>query len=171
MHYKGHIITKKIPTDEQISKILEKYRYDDEEEKDFEWDWYMIGGRYGGQIKIKFNPKENEDNYFGFRNRNYKYFISHILSEEKEKNKYYEELYCLLYMGLNENILYVDGGYYNNTINFDITNCFLVIDDEENLYVREIWKDETFITDNEFDNKVKNIDLKDKFITVIDFHD
>ena len=27
MHNNGHIITKKIPTDEQISRILEKYRY------------------------------------------------------------------------------------------------------------------------------------------------
>lgn len=170
MHYKGYVITKKIPTNEQISKILKKYRYDYEKQKEFDFDWYSIGGRYGGQIKINFNPKNNEDDYICFRDRNYKYFISDVLNEIKERFDFYDELDYLKYMGLNENILYVDGGYYNDIINFDITDCYLVIDDEENFYVREIWKDETFITDNEFDNKIKNINLKDKFITVIDFH-
>lgn len=52
----------------------------------------------------------------------------------------------------------------------NMTNCFIVIDDEENLYVRESWNGDDWIEDKQFDNKVKHIDLKDKFITVIDFH-
>lgn len=171
MHYKGHIITKTLPNETELLSILEKYRYDDKKVQNFSWDWYAIGGRYGGKIKIKFIPDNNEDNWFLFKNRNNKYFISEILSEIKENTKFYEELDYLKYMGLRENILYVDGGYFKDTIDFEIDDCFLVIDDEKNLYIRESWNGENFINDTSFDDKVKKLDLTDKFITIIDFHD
>lgn len=170
MHYKGHLVTKKIPTENEISEILEKYREDLDKIQEFAWDWYQIGGRYGGKIKIKFDYK-NEDDMFLFKKRNHKYFISNILDETEEKGKPYEELDYLMYMGMYDNLLYVDGGYYNDMIDFEIDNCYLVIDDNETLYVREKWNGEDFIKQNDFDDKVKKIDLKDKFITIIDFHD
>lgn len=169
MHYKGHIITKKLPTNEELSKILEKYREDGT--KEFEWDWWQIGGRYCGKIKINFNPNENEENYYLFRQRNNKHFISQILNEVKENNTYYEELDYLKYMGLRENILYVDGGYFKDMIDFEIDNCYVVIDDNGNLYVREHWDGEHWIEYKDFEETVKKIDLTDKFITIIDFHD
>lgn len=170
MHYKGHLVTKKIPTENEISEILEKYREDLDKIQEFAWDWYQIGGRYGGEIKIQFDYK-NEDNMFLFRKRNHKYFISNILDEIEEKGKPYEELDYLMYMGMYDNLLYVDGGYYNDMIDFEIDDCYLVIDDNETLYVREKWNGKDFIKQNDFDEKVKKIDLKDKFITIIDFHD
>ena len=172
MHYKGHIITKKIPTTQQLAKILSKYRDGSETEQIFNWDWYAIGGRYGGKINIHFDPNENEDNwYLGSRHkRNYKYFIIAILEDIEKEVKYYDELEYLQYMGLNDKILHVDGGYFKDTIDFDITNCFLVVDDNEEIYIREAWDGNNWIEDKDFDNKVKGIDLKDKFITVIDFH-
>ena len=170
MHYKGHLITKKLPTEDQLSKILDKYYYENDNEK-FSWDWYQVGGRYGGQIKIKFNPDTNEFNWYSFKNRNNKYFISYILNKLKAKDYLFDELDYMIYMGLRENVLYVDGGYFNDTINFDITECFLVIDDDENIYVRETWENEQWVKHNDFDENVKKIDLKDKFITIIDFHD
>lgn len=169
MHYKGYIITKELPTEEKLADILEKYR-EDEETKEFEWDWWQIGGRYGGKIKINFNPDTNEDGWYCFRNRNNKYFISEALNELKEVIEHYYELDWLKYMGLRENVLYVDGGYYNDMIDFDITNCCLVIDDKENLYLRESWNGNNWITNDNFDDKVKEIELNDKFITIIDFH-
>lgn len=172
MHYKGHIITKKIPKKDEISKILEKYREDLGKDQEFAWDWYEIGGRYGGKLKINFNPDDNEDDWYSFRDRNNKYFISQALNELKEQIKpYYDELDWLKYMGLRENILYVDGAYYKDMIDFDLTDCFMVIDEEENLYVRQQWKNQEWIEDKEFDKKVNKINLKDKFITIIDFHD
>jgi hypothetical protein len=74
-------------------------------------------------------------------------------------------------MGLRENILYVDGAYYKDIINFDITNCFFIIDDNRKLYSRELWINDNYVEDKEFDNKVKKINLEDKFITVVDIHD
>lgn len=170
MHYKGHIITKKLPTNEELSKILEKYK-ENEDTKKLEWDWWQIGGRYCGNIKINFNPNENEENYYLFRQRNNKHFISQILNEAKENNIYYEELDYLRYMGLRENILYVDGGYFKDMINFEIDNCFVVIDDNDNLYVREYWDGKNWVEHKDFEETIKKIDLTDKFITIIDFHD
>lgn len=173
MHYKGHIITKELPTNDILGNILEKYRenYSDEVQL-FAWDWYEIGGRYGGNLKIKFNPKENEDNYYCFRDRNNKYFISQILNEIKnnKENTYYDELDYLKYMGLKENILYVDGAYVKDIIDFDITNCFVVIN-ENKIYIRESWDGHSFNENKNFDKEVNDIDLTDKFITIIDFHD
>lgn len=36
VHFKGHLITKKIPTNDEIEKILEKYYYNDD--NGFEYD-------------------------------------------------------------------------------------------------------------------------------------
>lgn len=51
MHYKGHLITDKLPTNDTIQKILGKYSEYEPGLKTFEYDWYVIGGRYGGKIK------------------------------------------------------------------------------------------------------------------------
>lgn len=175
MHYCGYIITDKIPTKEEISSILEPYNENNHDNLEFSWDWYQIGGRYGGMLKIHFNPNENEDNWYcgEHHERNYKYFISNKLDELKEKfsRLYWDELEIMLYMGLNDKVLYVDGAYYKDIYDFDITNCCFVIDNEKNLYSRESYKNGAFVTDCDFDEKVKKIMLEDKFITVIDMHD
>lgn len=173
MHYKGHVITKEIPTSKRLEEILSKYKedFDREDKVDFEWDWWQIGGRYGGEINIKFDPNENEDKWYMNHTRNYKYFIIDILDDIKQNIKFYDELDYLLYMGLNDKILHVDGGHFNDMIDFDISNCFMVIDDEDNLYVRQSWNGEDWIEDKGFDDKVKAINLENKFITIIDFHD
>jgi len=170
MHCKGHLITKKIPTNKEIAKILEKHKEDLDKIQEFDWDWYEIGGRYGGKIKINFNPDDNEDNWYCFKDRNNKYFISKALNELKENISYYDELDWLKYMGLREKKLYVDGAYYKDIIDFEIDDCYLVIDDNGNLYIREKWNGEDFIQQENFEEKIKKIDLKDKFITIIDFH-
>ena len=171
MHYCGYIITNKIPTKEEIQEILEPYDESKYEDLEFSWDWYTIGGRYGAKLKIKFIPEETEEKWFGFKNRNYKYFISSEIEKLKDKEYFFEELDHLMYMGLRENILFVDGAYYKDIIDFDITETCFVIDDNRNLYSRELWRNHNYITDEKFDEKVKKIDLENKFITVIDLHD
>lgn len=171
MHSCGYIITDKIPTKEEITNIMEPYNEEKHENLEFAWDWYQIGGRYGGELKIKFNPDENEDGWYSFRERNYKYFISGELEKIKRDIKYYDELEHLIYMGLREKILYVDGAYYEDIIDFDITNTCFVIDSNRKLYSRELWINDSWVTDKQFDEKVKRLDLNNKFITVIDMHD
>ena len=74
-------------------------------------------------------------------------------------------------MGLREKVLYVDGAFYKDIINFDLSDCFAVIDDKETLYVRKKWNGDDWIKNEKFDDEISKIDLKDKFITIIDFHD
>ena len=171
MHYKGFIITKELPTEERLAEILAKYEENLEESKEFEWDWWQIGGRYGGKLKIHFDPTETPENYYLYHTRNHKHFISRLLDDLKEKIPHFEELDYLTYMGLWEDTLYVDGAYYKDIIDFDITNCYLVIDDEENLYIRETWNGDNWIKHENFEEEVEEIDLNGKFITSIDFHD
>lgn len=170
MHYKGHLVTDKLPTEDAIRKILGKYSEDEPGIKIFEYDWYTIGGRYGGKIKIKFNPEENEDNYYLCQHRNNKYFISSILSELGDNTSNYDELDLLIYMGLNDNVLYVDGGYYEDIINFELDNCYVVIT-ENDVIPREIWNGDNLVDNENFDKKISKLSLDGKFITVIDFHD
>lgn len=170
MHYKGHLITDKLPTNDTIRKILGKYSEYESGLKIFEYDWYAIGGRYGGKIKIKFNPEENEDNYYLFQHRNNKYFISNLINNLDNNPLKYDELDLLKYMGLNDNILYVDGGYYKDMINFELDNCYVVITESEAI-PREIWNGDNWIDNEDFDKKISKLSLDNRFITVIDFHD
>lgn len=171
MHYKGHLITDKLPTGDAIRKILKKYSEYEPGIKKFEYDWYVVGGRYGGRIKIKFNPEENEDNYCLFKHRNNKYFISSLINKLDNNTLSYDELDILKYMGLNDNILYVDGGYYKDMIDFELDNCYVIITEDEAI-PRQIWNGEDWIdNDATFIKKVSEISLENKFITVIDFHD
>ena len=172
MHSCGYIITDKIPTNDEISDIMEPYNEETHENLKFSWDWFIIGGRYGGMLKIKFNPDENESKWFACKDRNYKYFISQKLTEIKKKfsSIEYDELDNLVYMGLNENILYVDGAYTKDILNLDITNNCFVIDSDGTLYSRDLWDGNNWITDQQYDEKVKKKDLQNKFITVIDMH-
>lgn len=170
MHYKGYVITKAIPTQEKLSKILEPCYEGDNGENDnvFNFDWYQIGGRFGGTIKINFNPNEYIEGCCLFKERNHKYFISNLIDEIKEKNPFCDELDVLKYMGIWDKVLYVDGGYCHDIIDFDITNCSVIIDDEQNIFVR-YYNDGT--KNKNFDKEINGLDLNDKFITVIDFHD
>lgn len=171
MHYKGFVITKEIPTQERLEKILSKYNYEGKNNNSgFTWDWYQIGGRYGAGIKINANQEKFEWNYLS-KIRNHKYFIVNMLDEIKEKDKWFEEYDYLMYMGLKDDVLYVDGAYYEDIIDFDITSCFLVIEEDDYINVRENWGNSTWNKNEQFDEEVKQIDLKGKFITIIDFHD
>ena len=59
MHYHYNIFTKGCPTDKQILEIMKPYNEDANEElyPDFTWDWYALGGRYGGMIKLDVSKK------------------------------------------------------------------------------------------------------------------
>ena len=68
MHYCVQLLTKELPSEEDIRKIMQPYNddvvygNDDEEDENveiirpvFTWDWYQIGGRYKARIKIATN--------------------------------------------------------------------------------------------------------------------
>ena len=59
---------------------------------------------------------------------------------------------------------------YEDSKEFDITECYVVIA-ENYINIRERWDGNHFIKNENFDKEVKQIDLKGKIITIIDFHD
>lgn len=77
MHYCIHLLTKHLPTEKEIEKIMEPYNWDsvDDEDTDdgkkkieypvFTWDWYQIGGRYSACLKLKVDGDdlENREHY------------------------------------------------------------------------------------------------------------
>lgn len=149
MHIKGYVITKNKPTLNEIYDMLEPYYYDNDTEY-IGWDWFEIGGRYSGAIQIKSSTPYN-----------------HII--KKENNNSIISKITRLFERNND--LDVDSAYYEDIVDFDITKSFIVFDNEsKTLYVRERWNGISYKTDDTFDEKVKNINLEGKIITIIDFH-
>ena len=73
MHYCIHLLTKQLPTEKEIEKIMGPYSWDsiDDEDTDdekkkieypvFTWDWYQIGGRYSAYLKLKVDIEDSEN--------------------------------------------------------------------------------------------------------------
>lgn len=158
MHIKGYVITKNKPTLNEIYDILEPY-YEGNDNNVIGWDWLEIGGRYRESIKTKSNIQNKNIIEEKINNS----FISKIMKIIKNNNELEEDK--------NEDIIEVNGAYYKDTIDFDITSCYLVFDNESNkLYIREKWDGRENKVNENFEEEIKNIDLENKFITVVDFH-
>lgn len=189
MHYCALLITKDLPSENKISEIMQPYyegnaEYDKGTEKRinpypvFEWDWYKIGGRYNGSLKLKVDM---EDTYYDWKymardDRNKRLFYSYLLTEMKNfagnTFMYREENYYSS-MGMCDGFLYVDGARIDDLINFNDVDCYICIDSYGNAIARETWNGTTFVKDDQFDKKLAEIKSKSKgcFITVLDIHD
>lgn len=191
MHYKLLIITKQFPDIEMIAEIMKPYdedsiQYDEEGNrvspyKVFDWDWFQIGGRYSGSLKLKVDMQSEEYRwrYYERNERNGRLFHSKLLSDIRKFAKkaniewrfreedYFQEL------GFNEGFIRVDGAKIADLLNFDDVECFACIDKDGNAIARESWNGNTFVTDEQFDEKFKAIkeNSQDCYVTVIDMHD
>ena len=69
MHYCVLLITKELPSESKIEKILQPYNHEDikyDEETGelltplpiFTYDWFQIGGRYTGSLKLKIDKND-----------------------------------------------------------------------------------------------------------------
>lgn len=179
MHYCVHLFTKTLPTQEEIEEIMEPYNDDHYEEHPiFTWDHFLIGGRYGGRIKLKVcieDEDEYEWKYYSHMPRESRLFYSSILNQIRQSFPSYkcsEEDY-ISYMGLNDGFIYVDGARVKDILNLDDISCYVCIDADKNVIARSRWEDDKWIDDTEFDEKYNAIKerSKDYFITVLDIHD
>ena len=189
MHYSALVITKEIPTEEDLKNIMKKYDWDNlqyEEDEEtligerpvFTYDYYLIGGRYNGKLKLKINIEDEYYNwkYYDRQGRNGMLFHSHLLKKMKEFAKdsfmYTEEDYFSS-MGANDEILYVDGARIKDLTNFEEVTCYICIDIDGNAIAKESWDGSNFIKDEHFDEKLKAIKESsgDYFATILDIHD
>ena len=207
MHYCLTLITKELPSEEEIGLALERFNeeeiYKDIEDENgnitclydgltkqekmekypFTWDWWQVGGRYGGRIKYKIQ----EDDYK---------FYNHNICNKKFKSQFFDDIQkyyqspfgrsiktneideCdfVQYLGLCDDFIYCDGAKIQ-----DIQNIEHIKDDfgyciydsiNDIAYARKVWNGDTYIETENYAEKVRNIieNNADGFLTIIDIH-
>lgn len=190
MHYKAFLITKEFPTDDIIEESIQPFNgedYFDRKEKNlitnepypvFTWDWYQVGGRYNSFFELDMDKTMDKYEWNHIKDRVNVVFRSYLfdklydLCDEKKKwliseYKFYP---CL---GSKDNILRVDGGLISDMKDFDITQCYIIIDADGNAYARSSWNGSEWVEDKNFDDKTKDIleVSKDYYIVTVDIHD
>ena len=197
MHFSCFLFTEKLPSDEDIDRILKpyndenfysKYEEDEEGKKDippedypeFMWDWWQVGGRYSGLLKLKVDRDAEDEYRWGFYTepRAGRLFRSSTLEEllsHSERKWLYDEHYHMRHMGYNDGWLYVDGARIRDLINRDtlMYHCCCFVDPDGAAYARESWDGDTFVESKHFDEVLRKTIEKypDHYITVIDIHD
>lgn len=191
MHYCVLLITKEFPSTTEIDEIMQPYwcenaKYDENDNRItprpiFEWDWYQIGGRYNGKLKLKIDENDASYNwgYYDREGRNKRLFYSYLLTKMKGFAEnggpswmYSEEDYFNS-MGYRDGFLYVDGAKIDDLLNFNEQSCYICIDADGNAIARQSWNGKTFVKDKHFDEKLEAIKKNSKgmFVTVLDIHD
>ena len=187
MHYCCLIITKEFPSDDVIENVLKPFNDEDYyvEPEDtrvrpaFLWDWYSVGGRYGGSIKLRadLDDEKYKWRYFVNEPRNGRLFRSTLLDklENRSKNRWnaaYSENYYLDYMGFNDHFLYVDAALADDIQNISEMNCWCFVDQNGNAFARDYYTGE-LETNKEFDTQLSRVkeNCSGCYICVVDLHD
>ena len=193
MHYCIHLFTKALPTKNEIQSILSPYNsedlYTDEEgnEKEikeyppFTWDWWQIGGRYQGRLKLKVDETDTSYNwrFYAKEPREGRLFHSLLLSRIREHFPSWEanEEDYFGYLGyLEENpYIRVDGAKIADLLNAtaEELGCYGFVDIDGTAYSRSRWNGEHFEENAYFDDQYRKKlhERSDSFLTVIDIHD
>ena len=188
MHYLCFVFTKEFPTDDILYKVLAPFNEEDfynNEEKtriypEFLWDWFKVGGRYSGLLKL--SVRKNKDKYdWGFYSnggRNGKLFRSQLIdtiNKFKQNNLEdwmfrEEDVYGEL--GYRDGYIRVDGCPVIDILNRKKLSCYCFVDKNGNAYSCEKWNGENYEKHEDFDEVLtKTInDSLDCYLTVVDIH-
>lgn len=200
MHYCCHLYTKEFPTDGVIENAMAPYyeeRYYEERETDESisrpvilYDYYIVGGRYGGVLKLDWTKEKYKPHCFLPYKRAGRLFRSAYLERTaygtlewtdwlKVRDNKLEELYAMQYCGAKEGSdgMRVDGALICDLTNFNeiADACYCVIDTDGKAYARETFDRDNWVDTPNFDETVKAIVEKNRendcYLTVIDIHD
>lgn len=188
MHYCCVVITKDFPNDDVIEKVLRPFNSEDLYEKPednrvyppFTWDWYEVGGRYGGYIKLKIDKDDEKYKWRYIINepRNGRLFRSALLDALAHYRKRtwdiaYRESYDFDYMGFSDGFLYVDAALADDIQNISELDCYCFIDQNGNAFSRESYTGETWAKNEEFDKQFSSAKGNSSgcYICVVDLHD
>lgn len=193
MHYCVHLLTKELPSENKIAEIMKPYNSelvyssDDEEDKQidypvFTWDYYLIGGRYKAELKLKVDKEGSANSeyynwgYYDRQDRNGRLFWSSLLSTLKENitpEWMYHEEDWFMNMGFGDGHILVDGAKQSDVINIDKLGCYICILPDGSAIARDSWNGKAIVKDEKFDEKYKQAiaNNMDGFITVLDIHD
>lgn len=178
MHECCLVITNEFPTDEILENVLKPFREGEENTTPFTWDWYEVGGRYNGGLKLKID-KTDKKYCWTLRDRdaprNGRLFRSFLLTQIEQlcdnSSLYFEDEYFPS-MGSREKFLFVDAGYIPDLLNFENVNCFCVIDKNGNAYSRERRTGKGVEENDKFCDQLKSVknNSKECFACIVDLH-
>ena len=180
MHYCVLVFTKELPTDEKMITVMAPFEEGEYEDRTdcpvFEWDWWQIGGRYGGLLKLK---TDDSFNYYARESREGRQFISAFLKTYLKGFPGFKQAYecdkVLVYMGLNEGFIYCDGAKVSDVMNIDEIEGYVAIDTDGKAIARSSWdyEKEKFIDNPNYEEEVAKMKERnrDNFITIVDIHD
>ena len=185
MHYCLHLFTRELPKEREIRSLLFPfsdefvYRDDDKPIKypAFTYDYYVIGGRYAGGLKLLVDKEDEKYNwrFYDKDGRNNRLYISSLLTEMREKSNHlwYSEEDYYNYMGFRDGFLYVDGAKISDIKKITEANCYCCLSDNGKAYARITWNGKDFIKDENFDTEYMDLleEYKDGFLTIFDIHD
>lgn len=188
MHYSCFIFTKEFPTDDVLYRALIPFNEEDfynndgetKEYPEFLWDWFKVGGRYSGMLKL--GMKKNDEKYrWGFYSnggRNGKLFRSMLIDtinkfKQTSRDGWMfneEDVYGEL--GRWDGYIRVDACPVTDILNIKKISCYCFIDKNGNAYSCERWNGETYEKHEDFDEVLaKTInDSLDCYLTVVDIH-
>lgn len=192
MHYCLMFLSDKFPTDDVINAALKPFSdevvYKDADEDGtnvihpvFTWDWWQVGGRYNGRLKLKYDQNDDTSEYRWMftskeprTNRLFRSYLLESFMKAKGSPFFFEDDYFAS-MGARDRYLYVDGGKISDMLNFmeECTGCFCYLDTNGNAYARETWNNHEWVKDAAFEDKVKAAceNKTDGYVTIIDLHD
>jgi len=191
MHYCLMLLTNNFPTDRVIEKALKPYngnkwyaklkKTNDESDRPlFTWDYWQVGGRYNGKLKLKHDCNDDSSEYewmfMAMEPRAGRLYRSFLIETLAKTNKpiFIEDDY-LSSIGARDGYIYVDGGKIADMLNFgeEYLRCYCAIDADGNAYAREHWDGNNWVDDAEFEDKIKAIceNRTDGYVVFIDIHD
>lgn len=188
MHYACLVFTKEFPTDDILYKALAPFNEEDFYDKDeetrvlpeFLWDWFSVGGRYSGMVKLKIDEKDKkyEWGFYARTPRCGRLFRSKILEKMFSMKKdcrghYFNEEEFFAELGAYDGYIRVDGCPVADILDRDELSCYCFVDKDGNAYSRERWNGERFEKHEDFQEVLKNTieNSMDCYLTVVDLHD
>ena len=193
MHACIMVITKEFPTDDVIYRAMSPFSEDgfyekyEEEEKipedawpEFTWDYFAVGGRYGGGLKLKIDMEDEEYRwkFYAKEPRAGRLFRS-ALCERMDRTsgreiifKAFEDDYRK-YMGSDDGYIRVDACKVKDTIDFEKTvlDSFGFINQDGKAICREYYRGKFEDNENyEEEVKAELHDLEDCYVTIVDTH-
>lgn len=194
MHYKILFLTKKKPSMPEIKKIMEPYRWDDEDgdanyKKTFTHDYFDIGGRYAGSIigtipesikrTIRKDVYISPDDLFGI-------FTCNIRDVLLERAKVHYD-WRINHVAENELLRYLlpdprltkiicDGSPLEYVSDDSEMACWGIVKSDGSAVTKEHWDGENWIDKREqFEDEYKTIMAEarknNEYLTILDIHD
>ena len=183
MHSCCIVITKEFPDDDVLREVLSPFNegdyYDrDEEERErpaFLWDYWQVGGRYNGKIKLRYDLSDEE---YGFRyyakeprtNSQFRSYVVETATHNSREFRYFGNTIfaddMLFSMGARDGFIYVDGAKAKDITNMDDLSCFCFVDRDGNAASRD---DDEYGFDEKLKAALKNSD--GCYVCVVDLHD